>query len=205
MKTSLLLFVTLFSAALSMQAEEVVNLCLLKVDTSMGQVYPYADVKAERHYEETKMQREGNAFGRQCILAAEKFNAAAARHFNDEWLKLYSRKLWTKKEREDFVREMGGQGTIYFVTLSIDSPVVQTTGNGSVMVAVGVSYSVMSPKGKVFTSGRAKKSMASRNRVAQSTDVLVLAAMEASFDEVARRINDHFVVRANNPPPGNHG
>lgn len=166
--------------------------------------------KAAQHYEGVRKQLEGTAFGRQVIIAVDKFAGMAGEYFDSDCIEFFHRMDNDEGDKEQFLKDMGGTETLsapYFIKLVFDDPRVESgkvTMNGQEIkrtkIAIAISYQVQSLSGKMITSGNVKKEKTSKssNAVARegADDAMLLGAMEEALAEVAKRINRHFVAKA---------
>lgn len=169
-----------------------------------------AFVDATAHYEGVKKQLEGTTFGRQVILAVDKFAGFAGEYFDSDCIEFFHRMDNDEGDKEQFLKDMGSTDTLtspYFIKMIFDDPRVdsgKTTMNGQEItltkVTIGVTYQVQNLSGKVVTSGNVKESKQQKttNAVARTgaDEGLLLDAMEEALKKVAQRINDHFVAKA---------
>lgn len=95
--------------------------------------------KATEHYEGVKKQLEGTTFGKQVILAIDKFAGAAGEHFDSDCIEFFHRMDNDEGDKEQFLKDMGSADTLsapYFIKLVFDNPRIESgtvTMNGQEM------------------------------------------------------------------------
>jgi len=166
--------------------------------------------KASEHYEGVKKQLEGTTFGRQVILAVDKFAGMAGEYFDSDCIEFFHRMDNDEGDKEQFMKDMGSTDTLcapYFIKMVFDDPRVESgkvTMNGQEIkrtkVTIAVTYQVQNLSGKMITSGNVKKEKMNKssNAVARegADDAMVVETLEEALTEVAKRINKHFVAKA---------
>lgn len=169
-----------------------------------------AFAQASQHYEGVKKQLEGTPFGRQVILAVDKFVGMAGEYFDSDCIEFFHRMDNDEGDKEQFLKDMGSTETLsspYFIKMIFDDPGVESgkvTMNGqeikNTKVTIGVTYQVQNLSGKVITSGNVKKSKTSKtsNAVVRegADERMIVDTIEEALAEVAKRINKHFVAKS---------
>jgi len=163
---------------------------------------------AMSHFKGTKAKLEGTAFGRQILMAMDKFAGSAGEYFDPDCIEFFHNMdaigeqeeallLSGKKQDEPMIAP-------YFIKLIFDDPQTKTmTGSvaGTEMkrttVKVGLTYQVQAMSGKIVTSGNVKKEKSERETGMGGVDEksLVVDAIDEALDEVAKRINNFFVAK----------
>ena len=168
-----------------------------------------AYAKAQEHFEGVKKQLEGTTFGKQVILAVDKFAGAAGEHFDSDCIEFFHRMDNDEGEKEQFLKDMNSADTLsapYFIKLIFDNPRIES---GKVVMAgqeikktkitIAVTYQVQALNGRMATSGNVKKEkvMKTTGAVQRSgaDDGAIIDTMEEALNEVAKRINNHFVAK----------
>ena len=165
--------------------------------------------KAQAHFEGTKKKLEGTVFGRQVILAVDKFAGTAGEHFDPDCIEFFHRMDNDEGDKEQFLKDMGSADTLsapYFIKLVFDNPRIETgkvSMNGQEMkrtkITIALTYQVQALNGRMATSGNVKKEkvLKSSNAVQRSgaDEGALIDTMEEALAEVAKRINDHFVAK----------
>ena len=165
--------------------------------------------KAVEHFEGVKKQLEGTVFGKQVILAVDKFAGAAGEHFDSDCIEFFHRMDNDEGDKEQFLKDMNSAETVsapYFIKLVFDNPRIETgkiqmSGQEikKTKITIGVTYQVQALSGKMATAGNVKK-----EKVLKSTNAVVregqdegaiIDTMEEALVEVAKRINKHFVAK----------
>lgn len=164
---------------------------------------------AMSHYKGTKAKLEGTAFGRQVLVAVDKFAGAAGEFFDPDCIEFFHNMdaigeaeeaalLSGKKADEPMVAP-------YFIKLVFDDPQTKVmTGSvaGTEMkrttVKVGVTYQVQAMSGRIVTAGNVKAEKSERDSGMGGVDEksLVVDAIDAALEDVAKRINKFFVVKS---------
>lgn len=169
-----------------------------------------AYLKANAHYEAVKKQLEGTTFGKQVILAVDKFAGAAGEHFDSDCIEFFHRMDNDEGDKEQFMKDMGSTDTLsapYFIKMIFDNPRIESGTvemNGQEIkrtkMTIAVTYEVQNLSGKVITSGNVKavKNNKTSNAVARqgTDDAMLIDTLEEAIVEVAKRINSHFVAKA---------
>ena len=165
--------------------------------------------KATEHYEGVKKQLEGTTFGKQVILAIDKFAGAAGEHFDSDCIEFFHRMDNDEGDKEQFLKDMGSADTLsapYFIKLVFDNPRIESgtvTMNGQEMsrtkYTIAVTFQVQALNGRMATSGNVKKEKVVKSSGAVvrsgSEDGALIDLMEEALVEVAKRINNHFVAK----------
>ena len=164
---------------------------------------------AMNHFKGTKAKLEGTAFGRQILMAMDKFAGSAGEYFDSDCIEFFHNMDAIGEQEEAML--LSGQkqdepmSAPYFIKLIFDDPQTKTmTGSvaGTEMkrttVKIGVTYQVQAMSGKIVTSGNVKKEKSERETGAGGVDEksLVVDAIDEALDEVAKRINSFFVAKA---------
>ena len=169
----------------------------------------YADAMA--HFKGMKTKLEGTQFGRQVLIAVDKFAGAAGENFDPDCIEFFhmmdavgesaeAELISGKASEEDLMTAP------YFVKLIFDDPLIKESKG---MVAgtemkrtnckIKVSYEVQAMSGKIITSGNVteEKSIRETNAVSVkgSSQELLVETMEQALVKVAKRINDYFVAK----------
>ncbi|HPM11605.1 MAG TPA: hypothetical protein PK941_14300, partial [Paludibacter sp.] len=169
-----------------------------------------AFIDASKHYEGIKKQLEGTTFGRQMILAVDKFASIAGEYFDSDCIEFFHRMDMDEGGKEAYLKDMKTSELVtapYFIKLVFDDPRVETgkvNMNGQEIkmtkMIQTISYSVQALSGKVITSGNVKKEKINRNTNVVVTegvdDNMLIDLMEEALAEVAKRINKFFVAKA---------
>ena len=168
-----------------------------------------AYAKATEHYEAVKKQLEGTVFGKQIILAVDKFAGAAGEHFDSDCIEFFHRQDNDEGDKEQFLKDMGSADTLsapYFIKLIFDNPRIESgkvVMSGQEMkrtkITIAVTYQVQALNGKMVTSGNVKKDKTLKSsgavmREGQDQNAII-DTMEEALNEVAKRINSHFVAK----------
>lgn len=169
-----------------------------------------AFMDASEHYAGIKKQLEGTTFGRQIILALDKFAGIAGEYFDSDCIEFFHRMDMDEGDKEAFLKDMKTADLVtapYFIKLVFDDPRIETgmvNMNGQEIkmtkIALSVTYSVQSLSGKIITSGHVKKEKKNRSTNAVVTngvdDNMLVELMEEALAETAKRINKFFVAKA---------
>ena len=170
-----------------------------------------AYAKAQERFEGTKRRLEGTVFGRQVILAADKFAGMAGEYFDPDCIELIPGTIFEahKGEMERLLKDMGSADTLsklYFINLLFDNPRIETSTadmNGQMFkrtkISIAVIYQVQLPNGRLETAGIVKKEKALKSfgavRSSGTEESALVDTMDEALAEVAKRINDHFVAK----------
>lgn len=167
----------------------------------------YRDAMA--HFKGTKAKLEGTAFGRQILMAMDKFAGAAGEHFDPDCIEFFHNMDAIGESEEALL--LSGQKpdepmtAPYFIKLIFDDPQTKVmTGSvaGTEMkrttVKIGLVYEVQALNGRIVTSGNVKSEKSERETGGGGVEEksLVIDAVDAALEEVAKRINKFFVVKA---------
>ena len=163
---------------------------------------------AMSHYKGMKSKLEGTAFGRQLLLAMDKFAGAAGESFDPDCIEFFhNMDAIGEAEEAALLSGKKAEGPMvapYFIKLVFDDPqtkVVQGTVAGTAIkrttVKVGVTYQVQAMNGKIVTAGNIKAEKSERDSGMGGVDEksLVVDAIDAALEDVAKRINKFFVVK----------
>lgn len=168
----------------------------------------YQDAMA--HFKGMKAKLEGTAFGRQILMAVDKFAGAAGECFDPDCIEFFHN-MDASGEADEAALISGKKGdddlmvAPYFIKLIFDDPqtkVMQGTVAGSEMkrttVKIGLTFEVQALSGKIITSGNVKKEKSERETSMGGVDEksLVIDAIDEALQEAARRINAYFVAKA---------
>ena len=169
-----------------------------------------AFLAASKHYEGVKKQLEGTTFGRQVILAVDKFAGMAGEYFDSDCIEFFHRMDMDEGDKEAYLKDMKTADLVtapYFIKLVFDDPRIETgkvNMNGQEIkmtkMVQSITYSVQALSGKMITSGNVKKEKKNRSTNAVATtgvdDNMLIELMEEALAEVAKRINKFFVAKA---------
>ena len=166
---------------------------------------------AMEHYKGMKAKLEGTVFGRQVLLAVDKFAGAAGENFDPDCIEFFHNMdavaesdeaalISGKKSGDDLMTAP------YFIKLIFDDPRIETQKgmvSGTEMkrttAKIGLTYEVQALSGKMVTSGNIKKEKSIRESgaVQRSGDEqsLIVDTLEEAIVEAAKRINAHFVAK----------
>ena len=165
--------------------------------------------KAQEHFEGVKKQLEGTVFGKQVILAVDKFAGAAGEHFDSDCIEVFHRMDNDEGDKEQFLKDMESADTLsapYFIKLIFDNPREESgkvVMNGQEMkrtkYTIAVTYQVQALNGRMATSGNVNKEkvVKSSGAVMRSgrEEGVYVDLIEEALNEVAKRINSHFVAK----------
>lgn len=165
--------------------------------------------KAQEHFEGVKKQLEGTVFGKQVILAVDKFAGSAGEHFDSDCIEFFHRMDNDESDKEQFLKDMGSADTLcapYFIKLIFDNPRIESGKvlmNGQEMkrtkITIAVSYQVQALNGRMATSGNVKKEKTLKSSGAVqrtgSEESAIIDTIEDALADVAKRINNHFVAK----------
>lgn len=152
---------------------------------------------------------EGTDYGRQIVLALDKFAGEAGTYFDPDCIEFFHRMDMDEGQQEQFMQDMSDPGMLaapYFIKLIFDDPreesgVVSMNGQQVKMSKYmqTVTYEVQDLQGKMITSGNVKqeKQVRTSNAVQRSDNRAndQIAVLEDALVEVAKRINDRFVAK----------
>ena len=161
------------------------------------------------HFKGTKAKLEGTAFGRQILMALDKFAGAAGECFDPDCIEFFHN-MDAVGEAEEAALISGKKGkddlmtAPYFIKLIFDDPQTKTmqgmvagTEMKRTTVKIGLTYQVQALSGKIVTAGNIKKEKSERETGAGGVDekALVVEAIDEALTEVAKRINAFFVAK----------
>ena len=167
----------------------------------------YRDAMA--HFKGTKAKLEGTAFGRQILLAVDKFAGAAGECFDPDCIEFFHN-MDAAGEADEAALISGKKGdddlmtAPYFIKLVFDDPqtkVMQGSVAGTEMkrttVTIKLTYQVQALSGKTITSGNIRKEKSERETSMGGVDekALVVDAIDEALQEAAKRINAYFVAK----------
>lgn len=169
-----------------------------------------AFVDATKHYQGVKQQLEGTTFGRQVILAVDKFAGMAGEYFDSDCIEFFHRMDMDEGDKESFLKDMKSSDTIsapYFIKMVFDDPRVESgkvTMNGQEIkrtkITQTITYQVQDLRGKEITAGSVKKEKMNKSSNAVATtgveDGMMVDVMEEALADVAKRINSFFVAKS---------
>ena len=152
---------------------------------------------------------QGTSYGRQIILALDKFAGEAGTYFDPDCIEFFHRMDMDEGQQEQFMQDMSDPGMLaapYFIKLIFDDPreetgVVQMNGQQIKMSKYmqTVTYEVQDLQGKMIASGNVKqeKQIRTSNAVQRggTSGSEQVAVLEDALVEVAKRINDRFVAK----------
>ncbi|MBQ7252569.1 MAG: hypothetical protein IJS32_08220 [Kiritimatiellae bacterium] len=164
---------------------------------------------ADKHMKGIQAQLEGNAYGRQIILALDKFAGEAGQHFDPDCIEFFHRADMDEGQKEQFMQDMTDPGVLaapYFIKLVFDDPreetgIVQMNGQQIKMAKYmqTVTYEVQDLQGKIAAAGnvRQEKQVRTSNAIERggTSGNEQVAVLEEALAEVAKRINDRFVAK----------
>ncbi len=206
-----------FSEAQIMQATPEEAARMRAKNEAAGDVQRLANAKiayenwkaADTHMKGIQAQLEGNAYGRQIILALDKFAGEAGTYFDPDCIEFFHRMDMDEGQQEQFMQDMTDPGVLatgYFIKLVFDDPREETgviqVGSQQVKMAKymqTVTYEVQDLQGKMVAAGNVKKEKQVRtsNAVQRSgtTGNELVEVLEDALSEVAKKINDRFVAK----------
>ena len=165
---------------------------------------------AMNHFKGTKAKLEGTAFGRQILMAMDKFAGAAGEYFDPDLIEFFHN-MDSIGEAEEAALLSGTRDkknepltAPYFIKLVFDDPrtesmkgYVSGTEMKRTTVKIGVTYQVQAMNGKMVTSGNVKATKSERDSGmgGAGEQSLVVDAIEEALNDVAKRINMFFVVK----------
>ncbi len=166
---------------------------------------------ADQHMKGIQAQLEGNAYGRQIILALDKFAGAAGEYFDKDCLEFFHRLDTSEAMQEqalnDAFSDRETAAAPYFVKLIFDDPreETQTVQLNSVDEIKMTKYTqvvtceVQDMQGKmVFAKNvKAEKKSKSSNAVTTggTSGNALIEALDEALTMVAKAINDNFVAK----------
>ncbi len=165
---------------------------------------------ADKHMKGVQAQLEGNAYGRQVILALDKFAGEAGQAFDPDCIEFFHRMDMDEGMKEQALKDMSDPGVLaapYFVKLVFDDPreESQTVALNSVDSVKTTKYTqvvtceVQDLQGKiVFAKNvKAEKSVRSSNAVTKggTSGNDAVETLQEALSMVAKEINDRFVAK----------
>ncbi len=165
---------------------------------------------ATAHYKGMMAQLEGTVFGRQILIAVDKFVGSAGEYFDSDFIEFCHR--MDSIGEADEAKLLSGKSdeknepvaAPYFIKLIFDDPQTKTmqgmvagTEMKRTTVKVGVTYQVQALNGKIVTAGNVKSEKSARDAGMGGDDEqsLTVDAIDAALNEVAKRINKFFVMK----------
>ena len=165
---------------------------------------------ADKHMKGIQAQLEGNAYGRQIVLALDKFAGEAGEWFDPDCIEFFHRMDMDEGMKEQALKDMSDPGVLaapYFVKLIFDDPreESQSVALNSVDEVKMTKYTqvvtceVQDMQGKiVFAKNvKAEKSVRSSNAVTKSgtSGNDLVETLQEALSMVAKEINDRFVAK----------
>ncbi|MBR4616106.1 MAG: PEGA domain-containing protein [Kiritimatiellae bacterium] len=162
-----------------------------------------------QHMKDTWDRLANSAFGKQVIIAVDKFAGEAATYFDSDCIEFFHLMDMDEGQKAQFMQDMSDPGMLaapYFIKLVFDTPreesgVVSMNGQQIKMTKYmqTVTYSVQDNQGKMITGGNVKQEKQKRTTAAIQTSGTAgneqVEVLEMCLAEVAKRINDHFVAK----------
>lgn len=162
-----------------------------------------------KHMKDTWDLLASSAFGKQVIIAVDKFAGEAATYFDPDCIEFFHRMDMDEGQREQFIQDMSDPGMLaapYFIKLVFDTPREESgvvTMNGQQIKMVKsmqtVTFSVQDNQGKMITGGNVKQEKQKRMSGAIQTGGTAgneqVEVLEMCLTEIAKRINDRFVAK----------
>ena len=162
---------------------------------------------AMKHFKGMKAKLEGTAFGRQILMAMDKFAGAAGEYFDSDCIE-YLHAMDAIGEQKTAQLLSGNSAAKeedmvapYFIKLIFDDPQTKNI-SGSVggtemtrtTVKIGLTYQVQDlATGKIVTARNLKKEKSERD--CSDEKALVVDAIDAILEDAAKQINNHFVAK----------
>ncbi len=164
---------------------------------------------ADDHMKGLQAQLEGTAYGRQIVLALDKFAGAAGQYFDPDCIEFFHRMDMDEGSKEQFMQDMTEPDMLaapYFIKMIFDDPreesgIVEMNGQQIKMSKVmqTITYEVQDLQGKMICAGNVKAERKSRQSNAIQRDGTdgndLVAVLEDALEESAKKINDHFVAK----------
>ena len=165
---------------------------------------------AMNHFKGTKAKLEGTAFGRQILMAMDKFAGAAGEYFDPDCIEFFHNMDAIGEAEEAALlsgtKDKSNEPMVapYFIKLIFDDPQTKTmTGDVAgteirrTTVKIGVTYQVQAMSGKIITAGNVKSEKSERDSGNGGVEEksLVIDAIDAALEDVAKRINMFFVMK----------
>lgn len=165
--------------------------------------------ESNQHMKDTWDRLANSAFGKQVIIAVDKFAGEAATYFDSDCIEFFHRMDMDEGQKEQFMQDMSDPGMLaapYFIKLVFDTPreesgIVAMNGQQIKMVKTmqTVTFSVQDNQGKMITGGNIKQEKQKRTSGAIQTSGTAgneqVEVLEMCLAEVAKKINDHFVAK----------
>lgn len=163
---------------------------------------------ADAHQRACRSQLEGSAYGRQIILAIDKFAGECGTYFDSNNIEFFHRLDLDEGEKEQFAKDMTSPEILaapYFIKLVFDDPreesgTVSLNGNEVTMTkyTINITCQVQNLSGKMIFAKNVKQTKTVRRSNAidykSSGGYDLIETLEEGLAEVAKAINDHFVV-----------
>lgn len=164
---------------------------------------------ADKHMKGIQAQLEGNAYGRQIILALDKFAGAAGEYFDPDCIEFFHRMDMDEGSKEQFMQDMTEPDMLaapYFIKMIFDDPreetgIVEMNGQQIKMTKEmqTITFEVQDLQGKMICAGnvKAEKQFRQSNAIQRggTSGNELVAVLEEALEQVARKINDHFVAK----------
>lgn len=164
---------------------------------------------ADAHQRACRSQLEGSAYGRQIILAIDKFAGECGTCFDSDYIEFFHHLDSDEGEKEQFVQNMGSPDILaapYFIKLVFDDPreesgTVSLNGNNITMTkyTINITCQVQDLSGKMIFAKNMKQTKTVRRSNAidySSTGGYdLIETLEEGLSEVAKAINEHFVIQ----------
>lgn len=183
-------------------ANKKVILCLEEVDSAVGKVFPMKDIEPVKtrasnlaeyeallaEYKAKVARREGTTYGHGMKVAAERFSAAASEKLDQSRIDFYLKAFEKKEARASFVESMSRQGSVCFLKLSFDNPIV--TG---LTLKQQLNYVVSDPNGKLVVAG--KVDAMAKARGTQGLAQAQQLAIDAVIEKAASAVNGKLLKK----------
>ena len=164
---------------------------------------------ADAHLQGCRAQLEGSGYGRQIILAMDKFAGECGTYFDPDFIEFFHRLDNDEGIKERFIQDMKSPDVLsapYFIKLVFDDPreesgTVSLNGNEITMTkyTINITCQVQDLGGKMVFAKNIKQIKTIRRSNAidyRSTDGHdLIETLEEGLAEVAKTINDHFVAK----------
>ena len=165
--------------------------------------------ESNQHMKDTWDRLANSTFGKQVIIAVDKFAGEAATYFDSDCIEFFHRMDMDEGQKEQFMQDMSDPGMLaapYFIKLVFDTPredegTVTMNGQEIKMVKTmqTVTFSVQDNQGKVITGGNIKQEKQKRTSGAIQTSGTAgteqVEVLEMCLAEIAKKINDRFVAK----------
>lgn len=166
---------------------------------------------ANAHMQACRTQLEGSGYGRQIILAIDKFAGECGTYFDPDFIEFFHRLDLDEGIKEQYVQDMTSPDILaapYFIKLIFDDPreesgTVSLNGNDITMTkyTLNITCQVQDLSGKMVFAKNVKqvKTLRRSNAIDYSgTDGNdLIDTLEEGLSEVAKAINERFVARVN--------